>query len=46
MSRTTICLEDTTRDLLKRIGKKNQTYDNLIKELVELKIKLANGGVA
>lgn len=39
MSKTTICLENTTRDLLRQIGRKNQTYDNLIKELVERRIK-------
>lgn len=37
MSRTTIIIEHTTRDILKRLGRKNQTYDQLIKELVDLK---------
>ena len=35
--RTSIIIEQTTRDLLKRLGRKNQTYDQLIKELADLK---------
>jgi hypothetical protein len=46
MPRTTICLENTTRDLLRQIGRKNQTYDSLIKELVGLRIKSDDGGAA
>lgn len=34
MSKTTILLETETRQLLRRIGRKEQTYDDLIKELV------------
>ena len=37
MSRTTIIIEHTTRDLLRQLGRKNQTYDQLINELVNLK---------
>lgn len=37
MSKTTIIIENTTRELLKQLGRKNQTYDQLINELVELK---------
>ena len=35
--KTTIVIENETRDLLKEIGKKQQTYDQLIRELLELK---------
>lgn len=34
MSKTTILVETDTRQLLRRIGRKEQTYDALIKELV------------
>jgi len=37
MSKTTIILEKSTRENLLRIGRKNQTYDDLINELIELK---------
>jgi hypothetical protein len=35
--KTSIIIETTTRDLLKSIGRKNQTYDELLKELSKLK---------
>lgn len=35
--KTTIVVENETRDLLKEVGKKQQTYDALIRELLELK---------
>lgn len=34
MSKTTILIESDTRQLLRKIGRKEQTYDDLIKELV------------
>ena len=37
MSKTTILVESETRERLREIGKKNQTYDDLIKELIKLK---------
>jgi hypothetical protein len=37
MSKTTIIIERTTRELLKQLGRKSQTYDELINELVDLK---------
>jgi hypothetical protein len=37
--RTTILIETETRELLREIGKKNQTYDQLINELVGHKRK-------
>jgi hypothetical protein len=36
---TTILIRNETRERLKGVGKKNQTYDQLISELIELKIK-------
>ena len=37
MSKTTILIESTTRELLRQIGRKNQTYDQLINELINSK---------
>jgi hypothetical protein len=37
MSKTTIILEKSTRESLVRIGRKNQTYDGIINELISLK---------
>jgi hypothetical protein len=37
MSKTTIVVESKTRDLLKEMGSKGQTYDQLIKELIKTK---------
>jgi predicted Zn-ribbon and HTH transcriptional regulator len=34
MSKTTILIESETRQLLRRVGRKEQTYDMLIRELV------------
>ena len=41
MSKTTILVENTTREKLRQIGRKNQTYDDLITELI--KTKISNG---
>ena len=35
MRKTTIIVEDKTRDMLKQIGSKGQSYDDLIKKLIE-----------
>jgi hypothetical protein len=35
MSKTTILVESTTRELLKHIGRKDQTYDELINTLIK-----------
>jgi hypothetical protein len=35
MSKVTILLETTTRDKLKALGRKGQTYDQLILQLIE-----------
>lgn len=35
--KTTILVEEETRDRLKKLGRKNQTYDQLINELIILK---------
>ena len=37
MSKTTILIETETRDLLKAMGNKGQTYDAVINELIETK---------
>ena len=34
---TTILIRNETRELLKRLGRKNQTYDQLINELIKRK---------
>ena len=34
---STILIRNKTRELLKQIGRKNQTYDQLINELIETK---------
>jgi predicted CopG family antitoxin len=36
---TTISLRKGTRDLLKEIGKKSETYDDIIRRLIELQKK-------
>lgn len=36
---TTIQIRSQTRELLKRIGRKDQTYDDLINELVQMNKK-------
>lgn len=35
MVKTTILVESTTRQRLQQIGRKNQTYDEIINELIE-----------
>jgi hypothetical protein len=39
MSKTIILVEDTTRQKLRKIGRKEQTYDQVINELIQI-----NGG--
>jgi hypothetical protein len=39
MSKTTNLVEDTTRQKLRKIGRKEQTYDQVINELIQI-----NGG--
>jgi hypothetical protein len=36
-NKTSIIVENSTRNELRRIGRKEQTYDQLIKELIEIK---------
>lgn len=36
-SNTTIIVKKTTRELLKQLGKKEQSYNDLINELIEFK---------
>jgi effector-binding domain-containing protein len=42
--KTTIVIEDSTRDLLRHVGRKEQTYDQVIKELIKRSFKNGNGG--
>jgi hypothetical protein len=37
MVKTTILVEKTTRDVLKELGNKGQSYDNLINWLIRIK---------
>lgn len=39
MSKTTILIRTTTREKLRHIGRKNQTYDQLINQLIKRKEK-------
>jgi predicted CopG family antitoxin len=44
MHRSTILVRDETRERLKEIGKKGQSYDELINQLLEIKkIQLMGG---
>jgi hypothetical protein len=40
MVKRTILVETKTRDLLKELGKKDQTYDQVINELIQTKRKI------
>ena len=42
-NKTSIIVENRTRNELRRIGRKEQTYDQLIKELIEIKQTLRYG---
>jgi hypothetical protein len=37
--KATIIVKNQTRDLMKKIGRKDQTYDDLILELIQFKQK-------
>lgn len=37
MPKTTILVEDSTRQKLRQIGRKEQTYDQIINELIKIK---------
>jgi hypothetical protein len=39
-NKTSIIVENSTRNELRRIGRKEQTYDQVIKELIEIKQNL------
>jgi hypothetical protein len=41
-NKTTIIVKKTTRELLKQIGKKEQTYNDLINELIEYRTSKRN----
>ncbi|MGH9980614.1 MAG: hypothetical protein ACRD6U_03555 [Nitrososphaeraceae archaeon] len=36
-NKTSIIIENSTRNELRKIGRKEQTYDQLIRELIEIK---------
>jgi hypothetical protein len=38
MDRSSIIIKNTTRQKLKKTGRKDQTYDDVINELIDLKI--------
>ena len=40
-NKTSIIVAGSTRDELRRIGRKEQTYDQVIKELIEIKQSLS-----
>ena len=37
MSKSTILIQQTTRERLKKIARKDQTYDDLLNQLIEMK---------
>jgi hypothetical protein len=39
-NKTSIIVENTTRNELRKIGRKEQTYDQVIRELIEIKQNL------
>ena len=39
-NKTSIIVENSTRNELRKIGRKEQTYDQLLKELIEIKQNL------
>jgi hypothetical protein len=39
MRKTTVLVEIDTRELLRKIGRKEQTYDQLIRELINERMK-------
>jgi len=43
MDKTTILVEKATRDVLKQLGYKGQSYDNLINWLISIKTPQING---
>jgi|GEM_PF-4483508 len=38
MTNTTILVDSKTRELLAEVGKKNQTYNDIIRELIKLRM--------
>jgi hypothetical protein len=42
MDKTTILVEKATRDVLKQLGNKGQSYDNLINWLIRIKTRQVN----
>jgi hypothetical protein len=44
MVKRTILVETSTRNLLKNLGKKDQTYDQVICELIQIKRKIEGNG--
>jgi hypothetical protein len=46
MSNTTILVDSRTRKLLAEIGRKNQTYDEIIRELIKLRVSQGSNHLA
>lgn len=44
MSRTTISLDTETRDRLKALGRKGETYDELVNRLIDHYLRIEQGG--
>jgi hypothetical protein len=44
MSKSTILVEHTTRERLKKIARKDQTYDALLNQLIEMKARKSLDG--
>ena len=42
MERSTILVRNITRERLKHMGSKGQTYDDLINQLIDMKVKNAD----
>jgi hypothetical protein len=40
MQQSTILIRQVTRDRLKKVARKDQTYDDLINQLIDLKISI------
>lgn len=45
MPNTTIIVEKSTRDNLRAIGKKAETYDNIVCDLLEFRLRASTAGL-
>lgn len=44
MSRTTVSMDEETRDRLKALGRKGETYDDLINRLIDHYLRIEQSG--